>query len=67
MNSAEILTDRPTTDVGANGLMNALVYHGPGQRKWETKPKPTVRERGDAIVRVTTSTVRGTDLQILKG
>ena len=47
--------------------MKALVYHGPGQRAWETKPKPTIRERGDAIVRITTSTICGTDLHILKG
>ena len=47
--------------------MKALVYHGPGQRAWETKPRPTIRERGDAIVRITTSTICGTDLHILKG
>jgi alcohol dehydrogenase len=47
--------------------MKALVYRGPGQRAWETKPKPTIRERGDAIVRITRSTICGTDLRILKG
>jgi alcohol dehydrogenase len=67
MNSAEILTDRPTTDTGVTGVMKALVYHGPGQRAWEPKPKPTLRERGDAIVRITRSTICGTDLHILKG
>src|SRR3954447_25695841 len=67
MNSAEIVADRPTPDVGAIGMMKALVYHGPGQRQWETKPKPTIRERGDAVVRITRSTICGTDLHILKG
>ena len=67
MNSVEVLTDPPTTDTGMNGVMKALVYHGPGQRAWEAKPKPTIRERGDAIVRITTSTICGTDLHILKG
>ena len=65
--SVEALTDRPTNDPGVDGVMKALVYHGPGQRRWETKPKPTIRERGDAIVRITTSTICGTDLHILKG
>lgn len=47
--------------------MKALVYHGPGLRAWEAKPKPTIRERGDAVVRMTISTICGTDLHILKG
>lgn len=47
--------------------MNALVYRGPGQRAWETMPKPGVREPGDAVVRITTTTICGTDLHILKG
>jgi len=47
--------------------MKALVYHGPGKRAWEDKPRPTIQNPGDAIVRVTTSTICGTDLHILKG
>ena len=47
--------------------MKALVYHGPGKRAWEDKPRPTVQDPGDAIVRITTSTICGTDLHILKG
>jgi len=67
MDTAEALTDRQISEVGTNGTMKALVYHGPGERTWETKPKPTVRERGDAVVRITRSTICGTDLHILKG
>jgi alcohol dehydrogenase len=48
-------------------LMKALVYHGPGRRSWEDKPRPVVREATDAVVRVTTATICGTDLHILKG
>jgi alcohol dehydrogenase len=48
-------------------VMKALTYHGPGKRSWEDKPKPTIQQAGDAIVRVTTSTICGTDLHILKG
>ena len=47
--------------------MKALVYHGPHKRAWENKPRPTIQEPGDAIVRITTSTICGTDLHILKG
>ena len=65
--SVEVLTERPTSDPSVNDVMKALVYHGPGQRVWETKTKPTIRERGDAIVRITKSTICGTDLHILKG
>src|SRR4051812_27190675 len=51
----------------AVATMNALVYRGPGQRAWERKPKPVLRDPGDAIVRITTTTICGTDLHILKG
>ena len=47
--------------------MKALVYHGPAQRAWEDKPRPIIQDAGDAIVRITTSTICGTDLHILKG
>ena len=47
--------------------MKALVYHGPGLRAWEEKPRPRVLEPTDAVVRITTSTICGTDLHILKG
>ena len=47
--------------------MKALVYHGPGERAWEEKPRPTIQDPSDAIVRITTSTICGTDLHILKG
>jgi alcohol dehydrogenase len=47
--------------------MKALVYHGPGQRAWEDKARPAIQDPSDAIVRITTSTICGTDLHILKG
>jgi alcohol dehydrogenase len=47
--------------------MKALVYHGPGQRAWESVPDPAIVEPTDAIVRVDSSTICGTDLHILKG
>ena len=47
--------------------MKALVYHGPGQRTWESAPDPSILEPTDAIVRIDSSTICGTDLHILKG
>ena len=47
--------------------MKALVYHGPGQKAWEEHAKPVVIDPTDAIVRVTKTTICGTDLHILKG
>jgi alcohol dehydrogenase len=67
MTTAELeLVKRPATP-GTGKQMKALVYHGPGKRAWEDKPRPTIQEPGDAIVRITTSTICGTDLHILKG
>ena len=47
--------------------MKALVYHGPGQRGWDTVDDPTILDPTDALVRIDTSTICGTDLHILKG
>ena len=47
--------------------MMALVYHGPGKKAFESHAKPTIVARGDAIVRITKTTICGTDLHILKG
>jgi alcohol dehydrogenase len=47
--------------------MKGLVYHGPGQRAWETVPDRRIEAPTDAIVRIDTSTICGTDLHILKG
>jgi alcohol dehydrogenase len=52
---------------GGAGLMRAVVYHGPGRRSWEEKPRPQIVEATDAIVEITTTTICGTDLHILKG
>jgi alcohol dehydrogenase len=51
--------------------MKALIYRtsaqGVGKHVWEETLYPTIKETGDAIVRVTTTTICGTDLHILKG
>jgi len=58
-------TSAPTLTTDAT--MKALVYHGPGKRAWEDKVRPIIQDAGDAVVRITTSTICGTDLHILKG
>ncbi len=47
--------------------MKALVYHGAGKKSWEEKPKPAIKEPGDAIVKIFKTTICGTDLHIMKG
>src|SRR4029453_15690780 len=47
--------------------MQALVYHGPNSKQWESKPDPKLERPGDAIVQIDTATICGTDLHILKG
>ncbi|ATY83818.1 alcohol dehydrogenase [Kyrpidia spormannii] len=47
--------------------MKALVYHGPGQKSLEDKPKPSVQQPTDAVVKILKTTICGTDLHILKG
>jgi len=47
--------------------MKALVYHGPGEKAWETVPDPAIQNTTDAVVRVEATTICGTDLHILKG
>ena len=47
--------------------MKALVFHGPGQRAWESVPDPTIQEPTDIVVKIDSSTICGTDLHILKG
>lgn len=47
--------------------MKALVYHGPGKKSWEEKLKPTIIKPTDVIVKISKTTICGTDLHILKG
>jgi alcohol dehydrogenase len=48
-------------------MMKALVYHGSGAKAWEDVARPELADDTDAIVRVDTTTICGTDLHILKG
>ena len=48
-------------------VMKALVYKGPGKKELEDRPKPAISDATDAIVKITKTTICGTDLHILKG
>lgn len=47
--------------------MKAIVYHGPGLKSLDEVAKPAVIAPGDALVRISHTTICGTDLHILKG
>jgi len=48
-------------------VMRALVYQGPRKKSLVDRPKPEIKEPTDAIVKITKTTICGTDLHILKG
>jgi alcohol dehydrogenase len=47
--------------------MKALIYRAVGDVKLEERPKPKIAQPTDAIVKLTKSTICGTDLHIRKG
>ena len=47
--------------------MKAVVYHGPGKISLDEVPVPQIIEPDDAILKVTTSTICGTDIHIQSG
>src|SRR6202795_2994550 len=47
--------------------MKALAFQGPGKKALENRSKPELLAAGDAIVKITKTTICGTDLHILKG
>src|SRR5450631_226660 len=65
------LMTTPKSTTGAQsvtvGTMQALVYQGPGKKALESRPKPDITAPTDAIVKITKTTICGTDLHILKG
>jgi len=64
-NEEAISTAEPA--MKSRSTMKGLVYHGPGSRAWEDRPRPAIQSPTDAVVRITRTTICGTDLHILKG
>jgi len=65
--SATVMPTLPRMSTIEVAQMQALVYLGPGKKAVERRPKPAIIAPTDAIVRVTKTTICGTDLHILKG
>ncbi|HXG41484.1 MAG TPA: zinc-dependent alcohol dehydrogenase family protein [Dehalococcoidia bacterium] len=47
--------------------MKAVRYYGPGDRRLEEVGEPRIQDPGDAVVKIQTFTICGTDLHILRG
>ncbi len=56
-----------TTQTPGAGTMKALVYLGPHTKAVQDRPMPVLDAPTDAIVRMTRTTICGTDLHILEG
>ncbi len=68
--AAATVSTTPETDprkASGTGIMKALVYSGPDGIALVDHPRPAIVAPTDAIVRVTRTTICGTDLHILKG
>ncbi len=59
------VTSKPND--AAQTMMKAFVYNGPGKTAVQDHAKPVIKAPTDAIVRVTKTTICGTDLHIIKG
>ena len=47
--------------------MKALVYDGPGKIEYREHPTPTLQADTDILMRISHTTICGTDLHIIKG
>ncbi|HAT1864819.1 TPA: zinc-dependent alcohol dehydrogenase family protein [Legionella pneumophila] len=47
--------------------MKALIYQGPGKKALEDRPAPEIIHSTDAVIKITKTTICGSDLHILKG
>jgi threonine dehydrogenase-like Zn-dependent dehydrogenase len=60
-----LVAETPRTIRGTD-TMRATVFHGPNDIRVEETPRPHAGA-GEAVIRVTTTTICGTDIHILKG
>jgi alcohol dehydrogenase len=71
MTTATLESEIEAVPTSSTSTMKALVYRtsgkGAGKPSWEDQPHPTIKDSEDAIVKITTTTICGTDLHILKG
>jgi alcohol dehydrogenase len=62
-----VVADAPVRKTREQTVMRAFVYQGPGKKSLEQRPLPILAAPTDAIVKITKTTICGTDLHILKG
>ena len=62
-----LVAEKPKQKTKAPTVMKALVYQGPGQKGARGAADARNRSSDDAIVKITKTTICGTDLHILKG
>jgi alcohol dehydrogenase len=62
-----LVAEAPKQKKDVRTTMKALVYQGPGRKALEERPMPKIAAPTDAVVRITKTTICGTDLHILKG
>jgi alcohol dehydrogenase len=62
-----LVAEAPKQKTKTPAVMKALVYQGPGKKALEERPMPAISAPTDAIVKITKTTICGTDLHILKG
>jgi alcohol dehydrogenase len=61
-----LATESPRATSRATDTMRATVFHAPGDIRVEEVPRPSAGA-GEAVIRVTTTTICGTDIHIVKG
>jgi threonine dehydrogenase-like Zn-dependent dehydrogenase len=61
-----LVAETPRPAFRGTETMRATVFRGPNDIRVESVPKPRAGV-GEAVVRVTTTTICGTDIHILKG
>jgi alcohol dehydrogenase len=62
-----LVAEAPKEKTNARTVMKALVYQGLEKKALEERPVPKIAAPTDAIVKITKTTICGTDLHILKG
>src|SRR5919112_1832285 len=64
---AEKGASRPGLRLTRRRYMKAVVFHGVGDIRLDDVPEPKIQEPTDAIVRLTSSAICGTDLHMIRG
>ena len=62
-----LVAEAPIYKANVRTVMRGLIYRGPGKKALEERPLPKIVAPTDAVVKVTKTTICGTDLHILKG